>query len=161
MVENYEEREIQRLLKNIEAVYSGKPWHGDNLLSYLNKLDAIKASIRPAKLSHNIAEILLHMQAWQRFVVEHLNGNTDYEVWDTDLNWVSVQTLTDAQWQNILNDYQSAQQELLSTIQQKAQAMLNEKVGSRPYNFRVLLHGIIQHDVYHLGQISILCKLIL
>ena len=36
---------------------------------------------------------------------------------------------------------------------------LKEKVGGRNYDFFYLLHGIIHHDVYHLGQIAILKKL--
>jgi hypothetical protein len=32
-------------------------------------------------------------------------------------------------------------------------------VDERKYNFRKLLHGLIQHDIYHLGQIAYIKKI--
>ena len=47
--------------------------------------------------------------------------------------------------------------ELLGTKDDK---FLSGKVDYREYNFKFLLHGIIQHDIYHIGQIAYLKKLL-
>ena len=35
---------------------------------------------------------------------------------------------------------------------------LHEKVAGREYDFYIMLHGIIQHDIYHSGQIMVIKK---
>ena len=111
-------------------------------------------------LNHSIAEIITHMMAWRQFVIEKLNGNAEYEVWETDLDWVKISSLDNAGWENILTQLADNQTILIETINKKAEELLDVKVDSRQYNFRLILAGIIQHDIYHIGQISIIRKLI-
>jgi uncharacterized damage-inducible protein DinB len=33
-------------------------------------------------------------------------------------------------------------------------SILNEPVGGRKYKFSKLLYGIVEHDIYHAGQIA-------
>lgn len=152
--------EINRLVKALEGNINGKPWFGNNLVSQLNGINAEKASIFPDKLNHSIAEIICHMMAWRLFIIEKLNGNAEYEVWETELDWVKIENLTEAEWQKILAQLADNQTLLLETISQKAEKLLDQKVDNRAYNFRLMLNGIIQHDIYHIGQISIARKLV-
>jgi uncharacterized damage-inducible protein DinB len=152
--------DITRIYKNISAVYDGNPWHGDNILSYLSGLTAAMAVIRPEKLNHSIAEIACHMTAWRQFVIEKMKGNGAYEVWETDLNWQKRTTLNETEWQTIKDDLQRSQTELLALVEQMQESMLSSQVEGRKYNFRLLLQGIAQHDIYHSGQISMIKKLV-
>jgi uncharacterized damage-inducible protein DinB len=152
--------EINRIIGAIEGIYNGNPWFGNNLESSLQEIDAKRAAIVPEKLNHSIAEILKHMIAWRLFVIEKLKGNAEYEVWETDLDWVKITELTEETWQKMLTEFLANQKLLIETIVKKAEQLLDNKVDGRSYNFRLLLNGIIQHDIYHIGQISILRKLI-
>jgi uncharacterized damage-inducible protein DinB len=152
--------EISRIIKAIEATYDGKGWFGDNILQQLDGIDAIKACKIPKKLNHSIAEIIYHMMAWRLFVVEKLNGNADYEVWDTELNWVKITSLNEESWNVLKNQLAENQQLLIQTIRLKGEQQMENKVDGRPYNFRLMLQGISQHDIYHIGQISLVKKLV-
>lgn len=152
--------EIKRIIKTIEATYDGKGWFGDNILQQLEGVDAAKASNIPEKLNHSIAEIIHHMMAWRLFIVEKLNGNAEYEVWDTDLNWVKINNLNETDWTTLKSQLAENQQLLIDTIHQKAEQQMDNKVEGRSYNFRLMLHGISQHDIYHIGQISLVKKLV-
>ena len=44
--------------------------------------------------------------------------------------------------------------------QKKDDAFLSEIVPNRKYNFRFLLNGLVQHNIYHLGQVAYLKKLL-
>jgi uncharacterized damage-inducible protein DinB len=153
-------QELARIIKTIDANLGGKPWFGNNLMQQLEGVDFLKATIIPEKLNHSIAEIIMHMIAWRQFVIEKLNGNIDYEVWETDLDWVKIINLSEAEWRNLLQQLVANHQLLLETINNKAEPLLENKVEGRAYNFRLLLNGIVQHDIYHIGQISMVRKLI-
>ena len=152
--------EIQKLLKTIDANIYGNPWFGDSLTKKLQGITATMAATKPKKLNHNIAEILTHMMAWRQFVIEHLNGNSQYEVWETELDWTTLPHLTDSHWLDLQQSFNTQHQLFLSQIEQKASQILEQKLGNRTYSFRTLLNGIIQHDIYHIGQISILVNLV-
>jgi uncharacterized damage-inducible protein DinB len=152
--------EIKRIVKAIEANIYGKPWFGNNLISQLNGIDACKATFIPSRLNHSIAEILMHMMAWRKFVIEKIKGNEAYEVWETDLDWVAIPNLSEEAWQNLLTQLSENQATLINIISEKASEILDDKVDGRNYNFRLLLNGIVQHDIYHIGQISIIRKLV-
>ena len=49
---------------------------------------------------------------------------------------------------------------IIDLLDTKGDKFLSEDVDYREYNFRFLLHGIIQHDIYHIGQIAYLKKLL-
>jgi len=153
-------QEIKRIHKNISAIYDGSPWHGDNVLSYLSDVSAEMAVKKSEKLNHSIAEIVCHMTAWRNFVIEKIKGNVAYEVWDTEKNWQKIISLSEAEWQAIKDDLLKNQAQLLQKIEQMPESMLSSPVDGRKYNFRLLLQGIAQHDIYHAGQISMIKKLV-
>jgi uncharacterized damage-inducible protein DinB len=152
--------EIKRIYKNIAALYDGQPWYGDNISSILAGVSAQMASQRPSKLNHSIAEIMSHLTAWHYFVIEKLKGNEAYEVWDTALNWQSVAALSDGEWQKVKDDLQKSYALLLQQIEQMPESLLTSVVSGRKYNFRLMLQGIAQHDIYHAGQMAIIKKLV-
>ncbi len=48
----------------------------------------------------------------------------------------------------------------MELLSEKEDGFLSEEAADRKYNFRHLLHGLIQHDIYHQGQIAFLNKLL-
>ncbi len=70
-------------------------------------------------------------------------------------------SIFESEWQNLLAALAENQELLMQTISDKAEELLETKVGSRNYSFRLMLNGIIHHDIYHIGQISIVRKLVL
>jgi len=152
--------EIKRIHKNISGVYDGSPWYGDNIIAYLSGVSAEMAAKKLEKLNHSIVEIVCHMTAWRYFVIEKMKGNAAYEVWDTDLNWQKIVSLTETEWQSIKDELLKSQTQLLLQIEQMQESLLTAPVDGRKYNFRLMLQGIAQHDIYHAGQISMIKKLV-
>jgi uncharacterized damage-inducible protein DinB len=153
-------QEIARIVKSLAGNLSGKGWFGNNLQQQLEGINAEKATKIPQNLNHSIAEIINHMMAWRLFIIEKLNGNAEYEVWETDLDWVKIPQLNESDWRILQNQLVENQVLLIKTISEKAEGLLESKVDGREYNFRLMLNGIVQHDIYHIGQISIIRKLV-
>ena len=62
-----------------------------------------------------------------------------------------------------MNDAAKAEpvyQEIIALLHTKDDMFLEEKVDYRNYNFRFLINGLIQHNIYHLGQVAYLKKLL-
>lgn len=99
------------------------------------------------------------MTAWRYFVIEKMKGNSAYEVWDTDLNWRSIISLSEEEWNAIKAELHKSQEQLLLEVERMPESLLTAVVDGRKYNYRLMLQGIAQHDVHHTGQISIIRKL--
>jgi uncharacterized damage-inducible protein DinB len=61
-------------------------------------------------------------------------------------------------WQSILRSLKNTQKSLVDSLNNAGDETLKQKVFHRKYNISYLLNGIIQHDVYHLGQLMLLSK---
>ena len=90
------------------------------------------------------------MTAWRNFVIEQLKDKGEYPISD-DMNFPSSQNLTEA-----IGSLKESQITLLELISTFPEERLKEKVANKPFSFQSMLHGIVHHDLYHLGQISLL-----
>ena len=54
---------------------------------------------------------------------------------------------------------QNIHEELMEKLKNMEDSMLLEGVPGRSYNFFFLLTGIVNHSLYHLGQIKLLAKI--
>jgi uncharacterized damage-inducible protein DinB len=65
-------------------------------------------------------------------------------------------------WIQALEHLHQSHAELMTVVKQFPTDRLNELVPSNrfKYTYYTLLHGIAQHDVYHLGQIALMKKLV-
>jgi uncharacterized damage-inducible protein DinB len=143
--------EIQNLGKLVERVYSGKAWHGPSIMDVLKDIDETIARKKIGD-SHSIVQLVLHMISWRTFVTRRLLGDTTFELSDED-NFPVVTT-----WADALQKFEASHAELLKAIETITSDQLSEQVASRKYDFYVLLHGIIHHDIYHIGQILLIKK---
>ena len=148
--------EIKRITQLIHNAYQSYSWHGPNIQSVLQTVSPGHILHR-IEDSHNIAEIVSHMIAWRRFAIEKLQGNTEYDVTE-QANWLIINEMNKQEWQQLLVTFQESQDALEAAIHQQSDQLLEQTVGLRRYNYYILLHGIIQHDLYHLGQIVLLNK---
>ena len=63
-------------------------------------------------------------------------------------------------WKEAIDNFKQSQQALVEAVKNFSDPRLTELVPSKThkYTYYTLLHGIIQHDVYHLGQIAYIKK---
>ncbi|HWB63292.1 MAG TPA: DinB family protein [Chitinophagales bacterium] len=153
------ETEISRIAKTLEYNWDGPMWHGTNLKEVLSGITAELAFRKPGAGSHNIYELVAHLICWRRFVLEQLKGNAGYTVEiNSATDWPGSYATNEESWQQLLDELEETQTELLALISGFKEEMLDEMVPGRKFSWYVLLHGVISHDIYHSGQISILKK---
>ena len=63
-------------------------------------------------------------------------------------------------WEKGLKEFKKIHKEIVELLNQEDDAFLKGVVDYRDYNFRFLLNGLIQHNIYHLGQVAYVKKLL-
>jgi uncharacterized damage-inducible protein DinB len=98
------------------------------------------------------------MTAWRTFTWEKVRGNASYDITSAEQDWPPVNTTDEQAWQQALHGLQQSQEHLLGVLKQSGDELLDKIVPGRTYTYYVLLLGIIQHDLYHAGQLILLKK---
>jgi uncharacterized damage-inducible protein DinB len=86
-------------------------------------------------------------------VASRLGGETRELTPEED--WRDVTQLT---WPAAITEMENAQSHLSDVIARLTPDDLDKKVADRKYTIYVMLHGVIQHNLYHAGQIGLLKK---
>jgi len=148
------ESEIKRIIALLHQTFTKDAWHGPSVQETLSKVTSAHALTRVSANTHSIIELVAHMRAWRVAVIQWLSGNTSYTVTEAQ----NFPNSTD--WPAEVAALHQSQEELLAAIAAFPEGRLNDLVpGSpEPYTWYILLHGIINHDSYHTGQISLLAK---
>ncbi|MEO5600097.1 MAG: DinB family protein [Cyclobacteriaceae bacterium] len=128
-------------------------WHGPSVQEVLNKI-TLQQVFNRLPDTHSIIELVAHMTSWRIYVTRKLSGDDTYKVTE-ELNFPQNTDRPET-----LRRLEESQRELISAIQKFPAAKLEEMVSNSetPHNYYQLIHGIIQHDLYHGGQIMLIKK---
>ena len=155
--------ETARIVDELEREHAGDPWHGSPLRQILDGIDHQQASRRPLAGAHTIWELVLHVTAWKNEVRRRIGGAPAAEPLEGD--WpVPAPASADA-WRAALDALEAAHRALVAAVAGLPEEQLftptrdprDRETGAGVTHY-VLLHGIVQHDVYHAGQIALLKK---
>jgi uncharacterized damage-inducible protein DinB len=148
--------EINRILDQMDRAFSGEAWHGPDLTQLLNGISAEDASKHPVPGAHSIWELVNHIAAWNA-IVQHKSKGDPIEV-TTEMDWPPVWETTEIAWKRSLATLGDNRARLRNYVKTVSDDHLNEKIQRENYSRYVLLHGLVQHDLYHAGQIAVLKK---
>ncbi len=150
---------IEQLSGSFQDFFNGDPWFGDNYTKIISDITPDEALSLPGN-QHSIARILWHMVKWRKALAERLLGNLDFraDVADED-NWRDVSSLSHSSWDAAKKEFESLQRVIVSELRKRNDVFLDKEFLPGK-TFRWLSMGVIQHDIYHLGQIAFLKSLL-
>lgn len=149
---------LKNILRLLNASFHGGAWHGPSLLE-LTKGLKVKAAAFKAGNIHTIAELIYHITSWRLFALKKIQGDAVYNIDNEKLNFGDIRKVDEFELEALMMELTLSQDELARALESKDDAFLQEVVPGAEYTFDTLLNGIIQHDVYHTGQIAIIKKL--
>lgn len=149
-------RETDRIADQLRRAFEGTAWHGPSLMEILNDLTAEVAAAKPVPAAHSIWEIVLHISTWEREGVKELQGV--YAPPSPEEDWPAVNDTSATAWEATLDGVTQTHRELLQVVSGLDDVRLAEKVSGGRYSVYLMLHGIVQHLLYHAGQIALLKK---
>lgn len=143
----------------MQEFYNGEPWFGDSILKTLKAVNPSLAFNHPVTNAHSIAELLSHIIAWQKLLLKRLQGDDQFAVDQmTSFQWEFIDNDQKTAWSTLLITFEDDYKEIIRSLQNTNDSLLNKRVAGREYNFQYLIQGILQHNIYHLGQIAVLRK---
>ncbi|MCL4522394.1 MAG: DinB family protein [Acidobacteria bacterium] len=150
-------RETEQIADQLRRAYEGEAWHGPSLKEILADVTAKQAAARPVAGAHSIWEIVRHIAAWEGIVLRRMGGAVVKNV-GTEVDWPPVRETSVAAWQRTLKALQASNRKLRTAIAKMTDQRLRARVPGKEASFYGELHGIVQHDLYHAGQIALLKK---
>ena len=147
------DEEINHIIDLLKGTFEKNAWHGPSVKEVLQDISA-EQSFERITNTHSIIELVSHMTGWRMLVIRRLLGDNEYEVRD-GMNFPA-----EADWEKAIKDLYDSQDRLIELLEVFPCARLSERVShaSFEYTYYHLLHGIIHHDLYHIGQIALIKK---
>jgi uncharacterized damage-inducible protein DinB len=155
-----DQSEATRIADQLQRAFDGEAWHGDSLFEILAGVTAARAAAHPIKGAHSIWELVLHIAAWDDAVLRRFAGIA-VELSDVE-NFPAVTDTSEAAWLAALARARRAHHDLIAAVNELPDSRLYEMVPGKEgphYTFYYMLHGVVQHELYHAGQIALLKKM--
>ncbi len=145
-------RSTTNYVTKLKVIYNGEPFFGESLKSRLTSLTEQQALKQPKPGEHSIAELISHMDYWRRSLIHSITGDSSVSFsGDDPENWPDLNTLKERSWKKILHDFHTTQELLVKTL---------ERHPTLPDPVMETLEGTLEHDIYHMGQIGIVKKMV-
>ena len=151
--------ESNRLGDQIRRAFEGDAWHGDSVMEILADVGAATAAARPIQNAHTIWELVLHVTAWDDAVGRRTAGAV-VNLSDNE-NFPPVQDTSEAAWRNAIDELKRTHERLIKLVREFPDSRLEQQVQgkSQPYyTFFYMFSGVVQHELYHAGQMVMLKK---
>jgi uncharacterized damage-inducible protein DinB len=148
--------EAKRIQEQLERSFTGTAWHGPSVMELLADVDAAGAATHPIEGGHSIWELALHIAAWNKGAARRLSGDRA-ELSDEE-NFPPVSDIGDEAWRRTIELLRSYHRELHDAIGRLDDARLDQPILEGMSSVYVTLHGVVQHNLYHAGQIALLKK---
>jgi uncharacterized damage-inducible protein DinB len=153
-------KETQYIIKSFESTLSGQPWFGRAVYEILGEADEAKVNTKPNGTEHSMIELLWHMNTWTDFVLGSLENKPAEEMKAIEANdWRQIDLKTHT-WKKGIEQLKASHNRIIELLGEKEDSLLSDIVPTRQFNFRFMLNGLVQHNIYHLGQIAYVKKML-
>lgn len=146
-------------IKSISDLLSGDPWYGRSMAAILREISSHQAIQKVNPSSKTIAQYVAHILAWRGFMVKKLKGEESYDiVLQNEEDWPEIKSWNSSSWTAMQLALEESNRELIYHLERMSDSDFLKCVPGKEYTLEYALIGLLQHDVYHLGQISTLAQ---
>jgi len=152
--------EAAQIAEQLQRAFYGSAWHGPSMLELLEDVDAETAAAKPIPNVHSIWELVLHTAVWDRAVRRRIRGQTTQPKGKKNFPPVpkSSSAAKQAAWCKTVSWLTRTHADLISAVSALPEKRLRDRVPGKRYDFAFMVQGVLQHELYHAGQIAILKK---
>ena len=150
--------EIERILDQLKRAYEGNAWHGPAVKEVIAGVTAEQACARPLANAHTIWELVHHIAVWEDVGRRRLQGDPANVPISSPQDWPPADDTSAAAWEQAKAALDRGHQALVDEISRAPESRLDLPIMEGKSSVYVTLHGLVQHDLYHAGQIAMLKK---
>lgn len=152
---------VDNYIRQFEEIYDGPTWLGESFIDKLGPLSEAQAFEKPLPYIHSVAEVVSHVLEWRKEVLYRLQTHTRSLEMHDPLDWRDPDELKQLGWPQLKEELDEIQQSLLAFLRQKNEDWLNVGFPNEaPLTNGTLIEGLIHHDIYHLGQIGLIIRMV-
>jgi uncharacterized damage-inducible protein DinB len=151
--------ELKFISTELRKAFEGDAWHGPSVRDVLGGVSAEQAAAKPIPDAHSIWELALHIAAWVEHSRHAIDGRPLPLQLDTPEDWPRISGTDSVAWEKTLSHIFDSAKDMVNAIERFPPERLTDTVPGRSYDFRQLFHGIVDHSIYHAGQIALLKKI--
>ncbi len=150
--------EVERMLDQYDRIIDGEAWHGDPVWKILDGITPDQAATRACPNAHTIWELVSHMTFWETVVYRRLNGLP--VTLQEEFNFPAMPEPTIDNWNSTLTEFRRSNADFRGAVLQLDPSRLDLLTPGSNKSAYVEAHGVIQHHLYHAGQIAILRRIL-
>lgn len=148
-----------QIAKHLKEIYFGKNWTFSNLKDNLTDVTWQQATTQVYSFN-TIATLVYHMNYYVSAVLKVLQGEPLNAKDKYSFDHPPIQSQQD--WEKLLDKTWTDVENFARLIEQLPESKLWENLSDEKYgNYYRNIHGIIEHNHYHLGQIVLIKKILL
>ncbi len=139
-------------------IFQGVPWYGTSLLESLDKVPLNFWNKKPYEGARSISEYVGHLVNWRKFVIEKLKSNKSFNIeMNTKEDWGDEVIIENKEAiDRFLGELKDTQYQISEMVLSKNEEWCGQNVPGKTYTNAYMLEGILQHDIYHLGQLNLI-----
>ena len=149
-------RQTERIADSYRAATVKGAWYGPSLADLLAQISPELATTPPVPGSHSISALLQHLLLWNERV-RNTSDTNSLPPWQPEKEWAEPPI----PWNELVSRWSQSRELLEEKIRNFPVEDLAKQVPGRNYPYETLLRGIVEHVIYHSGQIAMVLSIVL
>ncbi|HWZ97374.1 MAG TPA: DinB family protein [Candidatus Dormibacteraeota bacterium] len=130
-------------------------WYGPTVAELLERITPDLAVTAPAAGAHTIAELLQHLLLWNERI-RKTDASHPMPKWEAEKEWAEAVI----PWNELVARWKQSRDLLEERMRNFPAEDLGKETPGRNYPYEVLLNGIVQHTIWHSGQIAMVLSIV-
>jgi len=145
----------QEIAEAYRAVTIKGAWYGPTVAELLERISPEAATTVPAPGAHTIAELQQHLLLWNERI-RKTDESHPMPKWEAEKEWAEPAI----PWSELVARWRQSRDLLEERMRNFPVADLGKQTPGRSYPYEFLLNGIVQHTIWHSGQIAMVLSMV-
>lgn len=147
----------KEIARHIREIHTGKNWTWSFMKEVLQDVNYEEANAKPIE-GNTIAMLVFHMNFYLNIVHQRIKGQ-GFRFMHED-SFALPPITSEEQWRQLLNKTYEDAEAFAQSVEQLTDTDLEKDLGGEYGSLYKNIHGVVEHNHYHLGQIVLLKKII-
>ena len=145
----------QEIADAYRAVTIKGAWYGPTVAELLDKITPEAATMAPGASAHAIAELLQHLLLWNERI-RKTDESHPMPKWEAEKEWGEPSI----PWNELVPRWKQSRDLLEERMRNFPVEDLEKQTPGRNYPYEFMLNGIVQHTIWHSGQIAMVLSMV-
>lgn len=145
----------QEIAEAYRAVTIKGAWYGPTVAELLERTTPDAAVTAPMAGAHTIAELLQHLLLWNERI-RKTDESHPMPKWEAEKEWAEPAI----PWNELVPRWKQSRDLLEERMRNFPVEDLGKQAPGRNYPYEFMLNGIVQHTIWHSGQIAMILSML-